>query len=71
MTNTNHTPSRPSAPTEYSGKWIAWDSPERTKIIASGDSYDDAYDAAQATSVPDPVLQKVPARKRRFIRAAG
>lgn len=67
MTNANLTPIRPPIPGEYSGKWIAWDSPERKKIVASGDSLDAAYDAAQATGVPDPVLQKVPDRKRRLI----
>ncbi len=67
----NTTNQRPAIPAEYAGQWIAWDSPERTKIVASGGSYNTAYDAAKATGEPNPVLQKVPDRKRRFIGTAA
>ncbi len=44
---------------EYSGKWIAWNE-QRTRIVASGETFLDAQRAAQDAGVKQPALQKVP-----------
>ncbi len=56
----------PAVPIEYCGKWIAWDF-EETKIIASGRSYAETKEAAQATGENRPVLVKAPQADARFI----
>ena len=53
-------------PLEYCGKWIAWDF-EETKIIASGDSYAEAKQAAEEFGEKRPVLAKAPQADVRFI----
>ncbi len=49
----------PTPPLEYAGKWIAYDA-AKAKIIASGDSFEAAYEAAHATGEAEPVFRKVP-----------
>ena len=51
---------------DYAGKWIAWDFDE-TKIIASGQSYRETKQAAQAAGEQRPILVKVPDATVRFI----
>ena len=47
-------------PAKYAGGWIAWDSQE-TEVVAVGDSFLAAWQAAQAAGEPRPILEKVPA----------
>ena len=56
----------PTVPIEHCGKWIAWDFDE-TKIIATGQSYEETKKAAQATGEQRPVLVKAPQADARFI----
>jgi hypothetical protein len=56
----------PIVPKKYAGKWIAWDFAQ-TKIIASARSYEEASTAAKATGETQPVLEKVPDARVRFI----
>jgi hypothetical protein len=51
---------------EYAGKWIAWNF-EETKIIASGISYGETKQAAQAAGEERPVLVKAPDADVRFL----
>ena len=57
---------QPAVHIEYAGKWIAWDFHE-TKIVASGNSYEETKRAALATGETRPVLDKAPDAKVRFI----
>jgi hypothetical protein len=56
----------PIVPKKYAGKWIAWDFHE-TKIIASGRTYAETRQAAEATGETRPVLVKTPDARVRFI----
>jgi hypothetical protein len=56
----------PIVPKEYAGKWIAWDE-RQTHIIASGRTYDEAYQAAIATGETNPLLAKAPPADVRFV----
>lgn len=58
--------SMPRVPKEYSGKWIAWDF-NRTRIVASGTSLEEAKQAAQAAGEIRPILAKVPRADVRFL----
>ena len=51
---------------DHSGKWIAWNFDE-TKIIATGASYSETKEAAQAAGEDRPVLVKAPQAEVRFI----
>lgn len=62
----SETSSTPAVPIEFAGKWIAWNATE-THIIASGQSFDEALDAALAAGERDPVLTKVPRVDVRFV----
>ena len=46
------------APPEYAGKWVAWNK-ELTAIVAHGETFDSACDAAEAAGQPDAVLECV------------
>jgi hypothetical protein len=56
----------PTVPREYSGKWIAWDF-NRTRIVASGATFDEAKQAAKAAGEIRPILAKVPRADVRFL----
>jgi hypothetical protein len=56
----------PIVPIEYAGKWIAWDF-EQTKIVASGRTYAETIEAAQATGEKRPILEKTPDARVRFL----
>jgi Family of unknown function (DUF5678) len=63
-------PSEPSTPTivvpiEYAGKWIAWDK-EKTRIVASGATLEDAARAAKAAGETEPSFAKAPRADIRF-----
>jgi len=53
-------------PIEYAGKWIVWNS-EGTQIIASGQSFQEAFEAAAATGENEPVFEKCPKANERFV----
>ena len=55
----------PTPPMQYAGKWIAYDA-AKSKIIAAGDSFEEAYEAAHATGEEEPVFRKVP-RGTRYV----
>jgi len=52
-------PEAPVVPLEYAGRWIAWDR-DHTRIVASGPTFDAAYQAAIAAGEPEPILGKAP-----------
>jgi hypothetical protein len=52
-------PESPVVPLEYAGLWIAWDR-GHTRIVASGLSFNAAYQAAIAAGEPEPILGKAP-----------
>jgi len=56
----------PRVPKEYGGKWIAWDF-NRTRIMASGTTFEEAKKAAQAAGEIRPILAKVPRADVRFL----
>ena len=70
LSSESQIPQSPIVPIEFAGKWVAWNADE-TKIIASGDSYDEAFDAAHAAGECDPVLAKVPRADQRFVGKRG
>jgi len=49
----------PVVPQECGGKWIAWNF-ERTKILATGRTFAEAKQAAEACGETKPVLAKAP-----------
>ncbi len=51
---------------EYSGKWIAWNE-EQTRIVASGETFDEAEEAAKKAGVKRPVMEKVPPLEGGFV----
>ncbi len=56
----------PIVPKKYAGQWIAWDH-EQTRIVASGRTYDEAYDAAIQAGEKHPLLAKAPQANVRFV----
>lgn len=59
-----------TVPLDHSGKWIAWNF-EETKILATGSTYAEAKQLAQAAGEKRPVLDKAPLAKTRFIGGHG
>lgn len=55
-------------PRKYSGQWIAW-SHDRTRIVASGRTYEDAREAAVAAGEPQAFLTRAPDAEVRFVGA--
>ena len=51
---------------EYSGKWIAWNEAQ-TRIVASGETLDEAEEAAQKAGIEQPVMEKVPPLEGGFV----
>jgi hypothetical protein len=56
----------PMAPIEYAGKWVAWDHDE-TRIVASGQTFAEAVEAAERAGEKDPVMHKVPKANVHFV----
>ncbi len=48
------------APCELRGKWVAWDR-DQTRIVASGDSFEEAKEAAGAAGESEVLMGRVPA----------
>ena len=65
MTNPR-TPQPETVGIEYGDKWIAWDE-ANLKIIGSGNSYEEAKEAGQATGTPDPIIEYIPPTDGAFI----
>ncbi len=55
--------SQPRVPSELSGKWVAWDRDE-TRIVASGDTFDEAKQSAAAAGQSAVLMARVPAQPR-------
>ena len=54
----------PAVPLDrYAGKWIAWDN-DRTRIVTSGSSLEEAVAAAGAAGEGDPIYEKIPKASR-------
>jgi hypothetical protein len=51
----------PRVPGELSGKWVAWDR-HPTRIVASGDTFEEAKGAAGAAGESSVLMARVPAR---------
>lgn len=56
----------PIVPSEYAGRWIAWNH-ERSKIIADGTTLVEARAAAKLTGELRPFLTKAPDPHVRFV----
>jgi hypothetical protein len=56
----------PIVPKDYAGQWIAWN-PEQTKIVASGRTFREAWEAARLAGESNALLDKVPRADVRFI----
>jgi hypothetical protein len=53
----------PRVPRELSGKWVAWDRGQ-TRIIGSGDTFEEAKEAAVAAGESAILMARIPARHR-------
>lgn len=58
--------SMPRVPKEYAGKWIAWNS-QRTRIVASGATFAEVTQAAEAAGELNPIFAKAPRASVRFL----
>jgi hypothetical protein len=56
----------PKVPKKYCGLWIAWNH-ERTKIVASGKTFPEAFAAAEAAGAVQPYFTKAPHATSRFV----
>ena len=56
----------PVVPKECGGKWIAWNF-QRTRILATGRTFAEAKQAAEAIGEHKPVLAKAPRADVRFL----
>jgi hypothetical protein len=56
----------PVIPRECGGKWIAWNF-ERTRILATGRTFAETKQAAEALGEARPVLAKAPRADVRFL----
>ena len=55
----NPTAEQPDIPSEYAGRWIAWNE-ESTEIVASGDTLTECHQDAEKNEVENPRFEKVP-----------
>jgi hypothetical protein len=53
----------PRVPGELRGKWVAWDR-NQTRIVASGDTFEEAKGAAGAAGESSVLMARVPAQDR-------
>jgi hypothetical protein len=56
----------PLVPRKYAGQWIAWNR-DRTTIVASGRTLDEARRAAEGAGESEPILAKAPRANVRFL----
>lgn len=56
-----------TVPSKYAGQVIAWDSPQRARIVGSGRGAREARTAAKQAGVDEPFLERVPRHDRTFI----
>jgi hypothetical protein len=56
----------PTVPKKYAGQWIAWNR-DRTAIVASGRTLDEARHAAESAGESEPILAKAPRANVRFL----
>lgn len=56
-------------PAQYAGKWVAWSS-DRTRIVASGETLQEASEQATKEGEKNPWFDKIPDTKVRFGGAA-
>ena len=66
MSNQQSPKHPPTVPKQYAGQWIAWDQ-QQTQIVASGSTYDEAYQAAIKAGERQPLLAKAPPANVRFV----
>ena len=71
MTDAKKNEQQPTIPVEYAGKVVAWDSPERTRIVGHGRGYEEARQEAVAAGIEQPFLERVPRHDRTFIGRFG
>ena len=57
MSDSTHQDIRPPVPPQYAGQWVAWDH-ERTRLIASGPTWEQAFQAARASGEKQPYLER-------------
>lgn len=53
-------------PKKYCGQWIAW-SHDRTRIVASGPTYEETRQTAEAAGEPQAYLTKAPKARGEFV----
>jgi hypothetical protein len=56
----------PTVPREFAGRWIAWNS-DRTKIVSSGQTLEEARQLAVSSGEFNPILAKAPRADIRFL----
>lgn len=59
----------PVVPAKYAGKWVAWSS-DHKKIVGSGSTAKDAFEAAARRGEQKPWLDRVPEKNTFFAGAA-
>jgi hypothetical protein len=59
-------PEKPIVPLEYAGLWIAWNR-DHTRIVASGQTIDAAFEAAIASGEAEPILGRAPDAEVHFV----
>ena len=64
MSSTNE--QLPTVPKQYAGQWVAWNK-DRSEIIASGRTFEEARRAAEAAGESKPILAKAPRADVRFL----
>ncbi|MBI3468599.1 MAG: hypothetical protein HY000_36820 [Planctomycetes bacterium] len=67
--DSNHPQPRPVVPKEYAGRWIAW-SHDLSRIVATGTTYAEARQAADAAGEPQAYLTKAPEIDTSFVAVA-
>jgi len=55
-----------AVPTEYSGKWVAWNS-DHSQIVAERGNLAELWRVAREQGIEDPVFEKVPRADVRFV----
>lgn len=63
-------PERPTVPAEYSGKWVLW-SQDGMRIVASGETIEDAERAARQAGESDCIYEWIPPADAGLLGAAG
>jgi hypothetical protein len=66
MTSETEAVKLPVVPIEFAGQWIAWNH-AGTHIVASGNTLEEAAQAAAAAGESQPVFAKAPKAEVRFV----